>query len=229
MSNEPAAVLFDFGDTLVTLRTPREELFLRAATSIGLELDPANVQRAYQVVEFTNKFSSVSGQDRSTFYAKYNEQLCEVLGVSSHYPSLLPAITDAFANSGGWMLIEDAKSTLTKLQDRSMRLALVANWDSNLAAVAGRFGIRDYFSAIVASHAVGVEKPSPGIFKIALDELGLGSSEGRFFYVGNEYRADVLGARAAGLTPVLIDRSGQYPHADCLRYRSLSEWIAEFD
>src|ERR1044072_8429087 len=161
MINDLAAVLFDFGDTLVTLKTPREELFLRAASSIGLKLDRPSVQRAYQVVEFTNKFSSVSGQDRSAFYAKYNEQLCEVLGISSYYHSLLPAVNEAFANSGGWVLMEDALSTLARLQDRKLPLALVANWDSNLSDVAERLGIRSYFSAVIASHTVGVEKPSP--------------------------------------------------------------------
>ena len=65
---------------------------------------------------------------------------------------------------------------------------------------------------------MGVEKPDPEIFRFALKELSLTNSPEKVLYVGNEYKADVLGARAAGLVPVLIDPRGDYEHADCLRF-----------
>jgi putative hydrolase of the HAD superfamily len=46
-------------------------------------------------------------------------------------------------------------------------------------------------------------------------------------YVGNEYIADVAGARDAGLTPVLIDRDDRLPAADCLRIRALRELVSD--
>jgi len=227
--SETSAVFFDFGDTLVTLPIPRESLFVCAAESIGLELNVEAVRRAYQIVDFNQKYSSIKVRDRSEFYRQYNELICEALGISTHFEILLPAITAEFANNRGWVLFDDVHEVLSKLKRRQLPLAIVANWDSNLEDVCTRLDIRDFFSAIVPSQTVGVEKPDPAIFRVALEQLGLTNSPEKVVYIGNEYKADVLGSRAAGLVPVLIDRSGQYPHADCLKFRSLSEWLAKMN
>jgi FMN phosphatase YigB (HAD superfamily) len=44
-------------------------------------------------------------------------------------------------------------------------------------------------------------------------------------HVGDLYHVDVAGARAAGITPALLDEAGLYPECDCLRVRSLGELV----
>ena len=56
---------------------------------------------------------------------------------------------------------------------------------------------------------VGVEKPDPRIFRLALARAGVGRPQAA--YVGDLYSIDVLGARAAGLRPVLLDPGGCWP------------------
>lgn len=219
------AVFFDFGDTLAALEPSREALFVKAARSIGLELDLETVRRAYQVIEFFNKYSSVTVTDRDAFYDNYNSQLVEVLGISNHFASLGPALIEHFKREKHWKLFDDSARALAGLQASGRPLALVANWDRNLPALINRLGIGAHFSCVAASQAVGVEKPDPAIFRLALAALSLRVPEQIVLYVGNEYRADVLGARAAGLTPVLIDRYALYPHADCHRFASLDELV----
>lgn len=41
--------------------------------------------------------------------------------------------------------------------------------------------------------------------------------------MGNDYEADVVGARGVGMIPILIDRNATVPDADCPRIRSLKE------
>ena len=60
---------------------------------------------------------------------------------------------------------------------------------------------------------MGVEKPDPRIFQIALERAGLEPSEAA--YVGDLYSIDVLGARAAGLHAVLMDPGACWPPRDC--------------
>ena len=218
------AVFFDFGDTLVSLSPSKEELFVQAARSLGLELSLAAVRRAYQIVDFHNKYSSVHLKDRAGFYRSYNEQLCEAIGISSHFEELLPILATHFREKKNWQLVAGAAEVLSFLHQREIPLALVANWDRDLPELAARLGIRQFFSTIVSSQEAGVEKPNPAIFNRALANLSLSVEAKTILYVGNEYRADVLGARNAGLTPVLIDRNGLYPHADCLCYDSLRHW-----
>ncbi len=57
---------------------------------------------------------------------------------------------------------------------------------------------------MVISGEVGIKKPSPEIFSIAIAETGLQPSEVAF--VGDSIDDDMMGAAAAGLTPILIDR-----------------------
>jgi len=219
------AVFFDFGDTLASLEPSREALFVKAAQSIGLDLEPEAVRRAYQIVDFNNKYSSVTVTDRDAFYNNYNSQLVEALGISSHFARLGPALIEHFKREKHWTLFDDAAKSLDRLRASGRPLALVANWDKNLPTLIERLGIAANFSCVVASQAVGVEKPDPAIFQLAIKELSLRVPEQIVLYVGNEYRADVLGARAARLTPVLIDRYALYPHADCHRFASLDEMV----
>ncbi len=220
-----AAVFFDFGETLATLAPSKEEIFIKAACSVGLDLDIKSVRRAYQIVDFHNKYSSVHVNDHDGFYQHYNEQLCEALGISSHVAELVPALAARFRQEKSWKLIEDVLPVLSRLNDSGVPMALVANWDSNLSSLVEQLGVRQFFLSIVSSREAGAEKPDPAIFRLALQRLSLLDARQPILYVGNEYRADVLGPRAVGLTPVLIDRSSSYPNADCLRFTSLLKWL----
>ena len=68
---------------------------------------------------------------------------------------------------------------------------------------------------------MGVAKPDPRIFELALDVVGL--TPERVVHIGDAYHYDVGGARAAGIEPVLIDPFDLRPALDCLRLASLAE------
>ncbi len=63
-------------------------------------------------------------------------------------------------------------------------------------------GIRDYFSQIVISHAVGCQKPDPEIFRLTVELLNIKPDEA--VYVGDSYHNDILGAYKAGLKPIWL-------------------------
>ena len=80
--------------------------------------------------------------------------------------------------------------------------------------------------AIFDSHDEGVEKPDPRLFRLALERTG---AEARTtVHVGDFYHVDVVGARAAGITPVLLDAADLYPDCDCMRVRSLTGLVEAF-
>jgi len=68
--------------------------------------------------------------------------------------------------------------------------------------------VRAGLEFVVDSQLVGVEKPDPRIFQIALDKLGLPAR--RTVYVGDIRSVDEAGARAAGMQFVLVDPFGDY-------------------
>jgi putative hydrolase of the HAD superfamily len=90
-----------------------------------------------------------------------------------------------------------------------------------------RLGLASCFDCVLDSSDLGVEKPDPRLFEIALERSH--ASRDTTIHVGDLYHVDVLGARAAGLRSVLLDTANLYPDADCPRIRSLDELVAEID
>ena len=89
-------------------------------------------------------------------------------------------------------------------------LAILSNWP--LAETIDRFveeaGWSGYFRAIVVSQRVGAIKPSPVIFAVA--EEALGTPGERILHVGDDWQADVVGAKRAGwLAAYVRDRQGE--------------------
>ena len=81
--------------------------------------------------------------------------------------------------------------------------------------------VAHFFDVTVISGVEGVEKPDPGIFRLALDRAGVAPE--RSAYVGDNPAFDVEAARAVGMVPVLIDRRGLHEDRDGLRITSLED------
>ena len=66
-----------------------------------------------------------------------------------------------------------------------------------------RLGVYPFFDDVVTSESVGVEKPNPEIFNIAMERLGV--TAGTSLMIGNNFNADILGACEAGMQAMLIN------------------------
>jgi putative hydrolase of the HAD superfamily len=100
----------------------------------------------------------------------------------------------------------DAAPALDELAKLGLRRICVSNWDYALPEVLQRCGLADRFDAIVTSAAVGVRKPDPKIFRVALDAAGCGPEQA--LVAGDTREEDIAGARAAGIRALLINRGG---------------------
>jgi putative hydrolase of the HAD superfamily len=117
---------------------------------------------------------------------------------------------------------EDVPDTLSSLRARGKRLAVVSNANGTMPAKLAAAGLAPFFDAIIDSAIVGVEKPDPRVFAIALGAIGVQAS--RALFVGDLVHIDVHGARNAGLEPVLIDKGNLYSDPP-RRIRRLSELL----
>jgi putative hydrolase of the HAD superfamily len=119
---------------------------------------------------------------------------------------------------------EGVRPSLARLRAAGLRLAVVSNSNGTLRRLFDRLDLTPAFDVILDSQVEGVEKPDPRIFRLALERLG--EEAGAALHVGDIYHVDVVGARAAGIRPILVDEAGLYPEADCPRVRSLAELAA---
>jgi HAD superfamily hydrolase (TIGR01509 family) len=123
-----------------------------------------------------------------------------------------------------WELVPDTVVPfLQALRATGLRLTVVSNANGTLCSHLERLGLARWFDCILDSNDLGVEKPDPRLFTIALERSG--AERDKTIHVGDLYHVDVVGARAAGLRGVLLDQADLYPDADCPRVRSLSELL----
>jgi putative hydrolase of the HAD superfamily len=123
--------------------------------------------------------------------------------------------------------IPGARDALQAIADRGLRLAIVSNADGTVEQQLDRDGICQVgpgagveVHAVLDSGVVGVAKPDAAIFRLALELLAVGPETA--IHVGDTPAADVMGARAAGVQPVLVDPYDFHPDATCPRVTDLA-------
>lgn len=127
-----------------------------------------------------------------------------------------------------WSLHDDALPCLDALA--GLHLGIITNGDLGFqSAKLEGVGLSSRFERVVASGSVGFAKPDARIFALACAQFGV--PVGSAFYVGDRLATDAIGAAAAGLTGIWLDRDGLATDeqlADCERLgvrviRSLAE------
>ena len=107
---------------------------------------------------------------------------------------------------------KDEASALEALAGRGITLGVVSNFEPWLEDVLALEGVDHLFAAVAISGKLGVAKPDPEIFRVALAEAG--ADPAATLHVGDQPVNDVAAARAVGITPVLIDRFARHPDPD---------------
>ncbi len=134
-----------------------------------------------------------------------------------------------FADAALWLReIPGARAGVRALAESGVRLGIISNADgligqrlTDLEILQIGPGMGVAMECIIDSGAVGVMKPDPRIFHLALDAMGVDAADA--WYVGDMPGIDVVGARAAGLFPVLMDPFQFHLDADYARTSSLTE------
>jgi putative hydrolase of the HAD superfamily len=94
-------------------------------------------------------------------------------------------------------------ASLERLRARGVRVAVVSNSEGRLEPLFEELGVLRVLDAVIDSAIVGVEKPDPRIFRLALDRFAVPAA--RALHLGDNYATDVLGAQAAGIRVALVD------------------------
>lgn len=98
---------------------------------------------------------------------------------------------------------------LRRLRELGWKLAVVTNGPPKQRAVLASAGLAGEVDAVVVSSEVGARKPSPIIFQIAAEVLGVPSNTE--WMAGDNPEADIQGAANAGLKTIWIARDRYWP------------------
>lgn len=222
------AVLFDAGGTLVRIDY---EFVAASAAKVGVSLDDASMARGEATARCridarAAELGAVEGSD-ATRVPQYFRTVLEVAGVpNSLMDDVLHDLVNEHAAKNLWRVpVDGAEATLDGLRAAGTKTAVVSNADGRIRSKLERLGLAQRVEFVIDSFEEGVEKPDPEIFRRALERLGV--SANRAAYVGDIYSIDAVGARNAGLHPILLDPTGAYRDADCLTVARLTELIAD--
>jgi putative hydrolase of the HAD superfamily len=194
-------LLLDAGGTLVS---PNISLLTQAARRHASGLDGEVLRQAF--------FRMIHRADRSLRetgrYERIEEFLLDVLLTAGVPESVAQQVLEhAQAMSGTQSLwtcaLPGTHEAVELLHTAGYRMAVVSNSDGTVARQMEDLSLSHYFDAVFDSHLLGVAKPDPRIFRIALSELGLEPSD--CLFVGDLFMIDVLGANAAGIPAVHLD------------------------
>jgi putative hydrolase of the HAD superfamily len=220
------AVLLDVGGIFVL---PDHDRITAAIARAGARIDPARLDRAhYEGVSVLSEFEE---GDREVWRA-YNRAYARACGVTDDVlDEVVEHLLNEFATGAVWSrVVPGSVEALQALADLDVRLAIVSNADGNaeerllehrVCQVGHGPGVE--VDTVLDSEVVGVAKPDPRIFEIALDRLDVAAD--RAIHVGDTPAADVDGARAAGVRPVLLDPYDLHAHLDVERVPVLADVV----
>ncbi len=213
-------VLLDAGGVLLDLDYRYLERLCRAR---GVRTTEETLSR-YEAMARVDVHKAVTDGGRvSDMWRDYFHFILGNAGVAADDQSeVIDSLWEAHQKFGLWTVaIPDAVETVRELKEAGYRIGVVSNAEGRVEQDLVGAGFRGLFETVVDSHHVGVEKPDPKIFAIALERMGVGPEKA--IYVGDVPAVDVAGARAAALTPILLDRHGLYADHDVERLGAIRD------
>jgi 2-haloalkanoic acid dehalogenase type II len=196
------AVLFDAFGTLIRLDRPVERLVEAAKARFGVDVPAADARAAVRA-EIDHYASNCRWARDEDTVSDLRSQCAAILaggiGLEVDEAGRLGLLSDT-------ILLQpypDAVRALHAVRDAGLAAAVVSNGDWSLGAALRHAGLA--FDAVVDSATAGAAKPDPAIFRRALAELGVRPADA--LHVGDSEETDGVGARAAGIDVVIVDRS----------------------
>lgn len=194
------AILFDFGGTIDTDGVHWSEKFCELYATFCPDIPKADVERAF--VESERMLPADPGIARLTFEETLARQIRIQLGLLRRpdAENLGEAMT-RFCYADVRITVAKARTIIARLA-ADYALGVVSNFTGNLEIVCREFALDGFFEVLIDSAVVGVRKPDPAIFALALERLRVEPSEASV--VGDSYERDIVPAKALGCSTVWL-------------------------
>ena len=214
--------MLDAGGVLVFPEPGRVLPPLREA---GVDPDLATLERAHYRAMATQDLA-VTPPVQATWWRDYLFSYVAACGVVGDQCEPLAAEMAQRIRGHAWVHVGlGAMDGLRAVAAFGLPMGVVSNSDGTVESDLRRLGVCYVpdpadgarpgvpVGVILDSAVVGVAKPDPAIFRLALGALGV-PADRSVLHVGDSLRYDVAGALAAGLQPVHMDPYGFCPAPD---------------
>jgi REG-2-like HAD superfamily hydrolase len=214
----PEVCFLDLGDTLLRAHPSWAAVYRQGLSEWGIDVPEDVLEQA--LLEATKAGSwafegPFEASEEASFarVKEFDSAVLASLGQRELAEDVFRSIEAAFERASAWHVFPDVVPAVEGLRDAGIRLAVISNWLWGAPELLHALELTRHFEALVISARVGYQKPHPGIFEHALAVMQ--AKPASALHVGDNYQADVVGARRVGISPVLIDRRAR--GADRLR------------
>jgi putative hydrolase of the HAD superfamily len=134
-------------------------------------------------------------------------QKAGVLQQFSDFAAFFAELYAHFATADPWIVYSDVRPALQRWKNSGISLGIVSNFDSRLYSVLQALDLASFFSSITLSTEVGVAKPQPQIFAIALRKYRCPPELA--WHIGDSFEEDYQAAQEAGLRGIWLKRTAE--------------------
>ena len=230
-TNKIKAVLFDLDGTLRHHLPTGGEVFVEYLRSLGMNISAEDKVRAehWEHLYFASspeiqEDNEAFKEDLKAFWVNFTKRRLVALGIlETEAIVLAPKVSDYMGEfyKPEVYVPEEVFALLTSLKESGYVLGVVSNREEPFLEELKNLKLDSYFHFILAAGEVKSYKPDKLIFERALEIANISAQE--TIYIGDNYFADIVGSRGAGLVPVLYDPTSLFPDADCTVIKSFSE------
>ena len=230
-TNKIKAILFDLDGTLRHHLPTGGEVFVEYLQSLNMNISAEDKVRAehWEHLYFASSpeiqaDNETFKDDLKAFWVNFTKRRLVALGIhETEAIEFAPKVSDYMGEfyKPEVYVPEEAFTLLASLKESGYVLGVVSNRDEPFQEELKKLKLDSYFHFILAAGEVKSYKPEPLIFERALEIAGTSAPES--IYIGDNYFADVIGSRRAGLIPVLYDPISIFPDADCAIIKSFAE------
>ena len=205
-------LLLDAGFTLLAPRRSLADALSGVLAEDGHTVTDDELRAAWEVADrwFWDEYhrdgnDTWTDDDRiSDYWRQYHALMLDHLGMEAQREILDRVLASQFATDA-WELYPDVLPMLEAVRSRGdVQIGIVSDWGSNLRDIVTGLGLDRYLDFVLASGAIGLAKPNPAFFRVALERADLDAADA--LMVGDSYRADVRGAWGAGVDALWLDR-----------------------
>lgn len=226
-------IVFDLDDTLRFNEPHSHTFFTDHAESLGSPLD-AKQRRASHIWEHSYWATSDDliadlkqfGEGTESFWLNYSKRHLLALGFAKERAQALAAELHAHMRENyrpASLVYPQTLQALQALKAAGYHIGLLTNRPKPAHAEMHAIGLDTYLDFFLTASQLGAFKPSKEIFENLVRFLGIRPEQ--MVYVGDNYYADVIGARNADVLPILLNWNGLYSNVDCLEIKSISELL----
>jgi putative hydrolase of the HAD superfamily len=208
-------IYFDAGDTLLAL--PAARLILQKYLALrSIERDEAHIDelfteafRLFYYGKPLDAFEACTPESDRSFWVQLYKYVLQKLDAHERLTedeihACCHELYDIYTAPEHYTLFEDVKECLFRLQELGLRMGIVSNFAPTLKAILESKGILHAFDPVIVSTEVGLEKPDPAIFKLALELSGLEAKD--ILYIGDHELNDIWAPNQVGIDAIKILR-----------------------